>query len=68
MAAYRLYSVRTGAHFGSVQALDCANDRAAIDTSRQYVCARAMEPWQCDRMVRTLPAEPPEGPLSRHFP
>jgi hypothetical protein len=51
MGDYRLYFIDSDGHFIRAFLLDCANDKAAIESAKQYTHGYDIELWQRDRQV-----------------
>jgi hypothetical protein len=49
MSEDRVFVTGTDAHFIRVVPLECSDDKAAIESTRQFVGGRDIELWQLDR-------------------
>jgi hypothetical protein len=51
MSEYRVYVIGSDGHFIRAIQLDCADDKAAIESAKQLVNGHDVELWQLDRKV-----------------
>jgi hypothetical protein len=51
MSHFRAYVVSRDGHFMKSLVLDCADDRAAVESAKQLVDDHDIELWQRDRMI-----------------
>ena len=51
MADYRVYVIGTDGHIARSILLDCKDDSAAIESTKQLVDGLDVELWQRDRMI-----------------
>jgi hypothetical protein len=51
MSEYRVYIIGSDGHFIRAIQLDCADDKAAIESAKQLVNGHDVELWQLDRKV-----------------
>ena len=51
MSEYRVYVIDSDGHFIRAIQLDCADDKAAIESAKQLVNGHDVELWQLDRKV-----------------
>jgi|ERR1700730_17013360 hypothetical protein len=58
MAEYRIYVIGSHGHFIQVINLDCADDKAAIESAKQFVGDHALELWQGDRHIAKFDPKP----------
>jgi hypothetical protein len=57
MSHYRAYIVGWDGHFHNVVVLDCADDKAAMESAKQFVNGYDVELWQRDRRIAKLEAK-----------
>ena len=55
MSHFRAYVVSRDGHFMKSLVLDCADDRAAVESAKQLVDDHDIELWQRDRMIARFP-------------
>jgi hypothetical protein len=58
MSEYRVYVIGLDGHFINAVLLDCANDKAAIESARQLIDGKDLELWQKDRLVAKFEGKP----------
>ncbi len=58
MPGYRAYIIGDDGHFIKANALDCLDDKAAIESAKQFVDGHDVELWQEDRCVARLNRKP----------
>jgi hypothetical protein len=58
MSEYRVYVIGLDGHFINAVLLDCANDKAAIESARQLIDGQDLELWQKDRLVAKFEGKP----------
>jgi hypothetical protein len=54
MAEYRIYVIGADGHFIRAINLNCADDKAAIESAKQFIGDRGLELWQRDRKIATF--------------
>ena len=54
MADYRVYVIGRDGHFVKSIHLDCADDKAAIESAKQLIDGADIELWQRDRKIATF--------------
>jgi hypothetical protein len=54
-AAYRLYFLGAHDHIEDVRVLDCASDREAVESARQFINGRDLELWDRGRFISRFP-------------
>jgi hypothetical protein len=54
MADYRVYVIGSDGHFVKSIHLDCADDKAAIESAKQLIDGADIELWQRDRKIATF--------------
>jgi hypothetical protein len=57
MAHYRAYMIGRDGHFQSAVNLDCADDKAAMESAKQFVDGHDVELWQRDRKIAKFDAK-----------
>jgi hypothetical protein len=57
MPHYRAYIVGRDGHFDRAVVLDCADDKAAIESAKQFVDGHDVELWQCGRRIAKFDAK-----------
>jgi hypothetical protein len=57
MPHYRAYIIGRDSHFDKAVELDCANDKAAMESAKQFVDGHDVELWQRDRKVAKFDAK-----------
>src|SRR6202035_4385086 len=55
---YRVYALDSEGHPIKAIRLDCPDDKAAIESAKQYIDGRDIELWQLDRRVATFAHKP----------
>jgi hypothetical protein len=58
MTDYRVYVIGTDGHFVRAIQLDCPNDRAAIESAKQFINGHDIELWQRDRIITKFDRKP----------
>jgi hypothetical protein len=58
MSEYRVYVIGVDGHFIKAVLLDCADDKAAIESARQLIDGHDLELWQMDRQVAKFECKP----------
>jgi hypothetical protein len=51
MSEYRIYVIGSDGHFIEAIQLDCLDDKAAIESAKQFVNGHDIELWQRDRKI-----------------
>jgi hypothetical protein len=57
MPHYRAYIIGRDGHFDKAVELDCANDKAAMESAKQFVDGHDVELWQRDRRIAKFEAK-----------
>jgi len=54
MSEYRIYVIGSDGHFIEAIQLDCSDDKAAIESAKQFVNGHDIELWQRDRKIEAF--------------
>jgi hypothetical protein len=57
MPHYRAYIIGRDGHFDKAVELDCADDKAAMESAKQFVDGHDVELWQRDRRIAKFEAK-----------
>ena len=57
MPYYRAYIIGRNGHFDRAIELDCADDKAATESAKQFVDGHDVELWQRDRRIARFEAK-----------
>ena len=57
MTDYRVYVIGSDGHFVKAILLDCADDRAAMESAKQFINGHDIELWQRDRRIARFDAQ-----------
>ena len=57
MTDYRVYFLGESGHLFKAVGLDCTNDKAAIEYTKQFIDGHDLELWQGDRQVTVLKSD-----------
>jgi hypothetical protein len=61
MPHYRAYIIGWDGHFQNAVELDCADDKAAMESAKQFVDGHDVELWQRDRMIAKFETKSASG-------
>jgi hypothetical protein len=54
---YRVYIIGRDGHIQKAVLLDCSNDKAAIESAKQFINGHEVELWQRDRLIARFDAD-----------
>jgi hypothetical protein len=60
MSEYRIYVIGLEGHFIRAIQLDCPNDKAAMESAKQFINGHDLELWQGERQIAKFDAKKPE--------
>jgi hypothetical protein len=58
MTDYRVYVIGSDGHFVRAIQLDCPDDKAAVESAKQFIDGHDIELWQRDRRIARLDGKP----------